>query len=153
MTPAFALAHVFLPNLTKLKGAATIVGAIERKEKVFFDQVWAQAHVAHDARFVAVIREPYRIAVMALPEPKEMGEAFFVAWVVKKTDPGFARYFTLEHDYVLAKRANRTVLCERDGQKQTKHGDGPVVSGDFAVDAAAFVEAVLRHVPAPAPRT
>lgn len=150
MTPAYALAHVFLPNLTKLKGAATVVGAIERKEKVFFDGVWAQAHVTFDPKHVALVREPYRIAVMALPEPKEMGEAFFVGWVVKKGDPAFARYFTLEHDYVLAKKANRTVLCEREGQKHTKHGDGPVVTGDFGADAATFVDAFMeRVVPTP----
>ena len=39
MTPTFALAHVFLPNLVKLKGAATVIGVIERKEKFFFDAV------------------------------------------------------------------------------------------------------------------
>ncbi len=145
-TAAYALAHTFLPNLTKLKGAVTVMGALERKEKTFFDPVWAQAHVTHNPNIVSVIREPYRIAVIDLPTPKEMGEAFFVGWVLKKGDPAFARYFTLEHDYVLSKKANRTVLCEREGQKHTKHGDGPAVTGTFATDAAAFIDSFMELI-------
>ncbi len=153
-TAAYALAHTFLPNLTKLKGASTVVAAIERNEKAFFDPVWVQAHVAHDPNILAVVREPYRIAVITLPAPKEMGEAFFVAWVIKKADPAFCRYFTLEHDYVLAKQANRTVLCEREGAKHSKYGDGPPVTGTFAADAPAFIASIMeRIVPTTVTRT
>ncbi|HEU0037518.1 MAG TPA: hypothetical protein VFQ53_43200 [Kofleriaceae bacterium] len=148
MSPAYALAHVFLPNHTKLKGAATLISAIERKEKAFFDIVWSQAFVTHDPQIHAELREPYRIGVISLPPPKEMGEAYLAGWLVKRNDPAFWRYYTLEHDYVLARRENRTVLAERDGQKHSKHGDGPPVTGNFAVDARAFIDCFMElHVP------
>ena len=144
-TAAYALAHVFLPNLVKLKGATTVISAVERKEKVFFDQVWNQAHVTHDPNLASVIRDPYRIAVIDLPAPKEMGEAHLVGIVIKKND-SYVRYFTLEHDYVLAKKANRTVLCERDGQKHIKHGDGSPITGNFTIDSAAFVDCFMELI-------
>ena len=146
MTPTYALAHVFLPNLVKLKGAATIVSALERKEKTYLDALWAQAYVTHDPQITAVQRDPYRIGVLSLPEPKELGEAFLVGLVVKKSDPQYMRYFTLEHDYVLAKRAHRTLLCEREGQKHTKHGEGPVLTGTHATDATAFIDAFMELI-------
>jgi hypothetical protein len=146
MTPSYALAHVFLPNLVKLKGGATVVSAIERNEKVFLDQVWTQAHVTHNPLIKAVQRDPYRIGVVTLPPPTEIGEAFMVGIVVNKSDPSFMRYFTLEHDYVLSKKANRTLLCERIGQQHTKHGDGPVPSGTPEADIASFIDAFMELV-------
>lgn len=146
MTPTYALVHVFIPNLLKLKGAATLISALERKEKVFLDQLWSQAHVTHDPQITTVLRDPYRIGVFDLPAPKELGEAYFVGLVVKKNDPGFTRYFTLEHDYVLAKKANRTLLCEREGAKHTKHGEGPVLTGTPATDAGAFIDAFMELI-------
>ena len=89
MTPTYALVHVFVPNLLKLKGAATLVSALERKEKVFLDQLWSQAYVTHDPQITTVLREPYRIGVISLPPPKEIGEAYLVGIVVKKSDPAF----------------------------------------------------------------
>ena len=144
MTPTYALAHVFLPNLVKLKGATTVVGVIERKEKFFFDPVWAQAHVEHTPYLHAQVREPYRIGVVSLPPPTDLGEAYFVGIVVNKQDPVLARYFTLEKDYVLAKKADRTLVCEREGQKHTKHFEGPVLTGNNDTDAAAFVDAFME---------
>ena len=151
MTPTYALAHVFLPNLVKLKGAATIVGVIERKEKFFFDPVWSQAHVEHTPFLLATTRpdptgNTYRIGVVDLPPPKELGEAFFFAMAVSATDPSFARVFTLEHDYVLAKQTDRTLVCEREGQKHTKHFDGPALTGNKDVDATAFVDAFMELI-------
>lgn len=146
MTPNYALVHIFIPNLLKLKGAATMLSALERKEKPLLDQLWSQASVTHDPHITTVLREPYRIGVFSLPPPKELGEAYLVGIVVKKNDPGYSRYFTLEHDYVLAKKANRTLLCERDGQKHTKHGEGPVLTGTPATDAAAFIDAFMELI-------
>jgi hypothetical protein len=54
------------------------------------------------------------------------------------------RYFTLEHDFVLAKQANRTLLCEREGQKHSKIGDGPVLTGNASDDARAFVNCFME---------
>ena len=104
MTPTFALAHVFLPNLVKLKGAATVIGVIERKEKFFFDAVWGQAHVEHMPFLYAEERDSptggasYRIGVLDLPAPTDLGEAYMVGLVANKKDPTFGRYFTLEKD-------------------------------------------------------
>jgi len=146
MTPAFALAHVFLPNLVKLKGAATIQGVIERREKFFFDQVWNQAHITHAPFLHSETRDVYRIGVIDLPAPKEMGEAFFAAVVAKASDPGFNKFFLLEHDYVLATKSDRTLVTERDGQRHTKHFDGPVLSGNKETDAKAFVEMLMETI-------
>jgi hypothetical protein len=146
MTPTYALAHVFIPNLIKLKGAATVVSALERKEKVYLDQFWTQAHVTHNPDIAAVLREPYRIGVFTLPPPKEIGEAYMVGMVVKKGDPVFSRYFMLEHDYVLAKKAERTLLTERELQTHKKHGDGPQLTGDFAKDSVAFIDCFMELI-------
>jgi hypothetical protein len=146
MTPAFALAHVFLPNLVKLKGLATVMSALERKDLVFFDALWSQAHINHHPYVWSQQREPYRIATITLPEPVEMGEAHMAGIVAKMNDPAFFRYFTLEHDFVLARQANRTVLCEREGAKHTKHGEGPPLTGDRDADARAFADRFMELI-------
>lgn len=146
MSPNHALAHQFLPNLIKLKGMATIVGVIERKEKFFFDPLWGQAHVTHAANLTAQLRDGYRIGVIDLPPPKEMGEVHLVGMVVKNGDPAFGRYFTLEQDYVLATKQDRTLVCERDGTRHTKHGEGPALTGNAEADAVAFIDAFMELV-------
>jgi hypothetical protein len=145
MTPAYALAHRFLLNHTKLKGPVMIMSALERKEKAFFAPVWAQAHVEHDPKIAFEARDDYRIAVIDLPAPTEMGEAWFVAWVTKKSDSQFVRYCLLEHDYVLKTRANRTVFTEYEGAKYSKLGDGSPITGDFVGDAKAFTDLVMAR--------
>ena len=137
------IAHVVLPNLMKLKSASTLVGAIERRDLSPFAQVWAQTGVDHQAQAVAKERGDWRFGVLSLPKPNEMGEAFMCAFVAKKNDAAITRYFTLEHDYVLATKKDRTVVCEREGQRTVKHGDGPPITGDFQADASAFIEAIV----------
>jgi hypothetical protein len=146
MTPAYALAHVFLPNLLKLKGHATVVTAIERRDLVFFDPLWAQAQVKHNPHLTYQLRDPYRIATINLPPPSELGEAHMAGIVTKTSDPSFMRYFTLEHSYVLAKKADRTVLGEREGQKHTRRGDGPALTGNAGDDARAFVDCFMELI-------
>src|SRR5689334_12263316 len=63
MTPTYALAHVFIPNLLKLKGTATVISSLERKEMTYLDPLWAQAYVTHNPQIATVQRDPYRIAV------------------------------------------------------------------------------------------
>jgi hypothetical protein len=144
MTPAYALAHVFLPNLIKLRGHAVVVNAIERKNLAFFDSLWTQAHVSHTPHVTSQMRDPYRIVTISLPPPKEMGEAYLAGLVIKPSDPQFMHYYTLEHDFVLAKQANRTLWCERAGAKHTRIGDGPVLTGDPDADARAFVDLFME---------
>jgi hypothetical protein len=146
MTPTYALAHVFLPNLLKLKGHATVVSALERRDLIFFDPLWAQAHLAHNPYVSTQTRDPYRIATITLPTPSEMGEAYMAGIVIRTNDPVYMRYFTLEHDFVLAKQSNRTVLAEREGQKHTRRGDGPVLTGTPETDAKAFVECFMELI-------
>jgi len=83
---------------------------------------------------------------MSLPAPTEMGEAYMAGIVIKSSDPSFMRYFTLEHDFVLARQANRTLLCEREGQKHTKIGDGPALTGNPSDDARAFVDCFMERI-------
>ena len=145
--PASALdtiAHVVLPNLMKLKGAATLVSAMERRDTSPFAQVWQQTGVTHTPQVIAKEKNEYRIGVMSLPAPKEMGEAYLCAFVAKKNDPAVTRYFTLEYDYVLATKQSKTVVCEREGQRTAKKGDGPPHTGDFQADATAFVDAIME---------
>jgi hypothetical protein len=149
MTPAYALAHVFLPNLLRLKGHATVMSALERRDLIYFDPLWAQAQVAHNPFVLTQHRESmsgdkFRIATMTLPVPTEMGEAHMAGIVVKANDPAFLRYFTLEHDFVLAKQASRTLLCERSGQKHSRIGDGPALTGNAEADAKAFMDCFME---------
>src|ERR1700733_5313878 len=138
------IAHVVLPNLMKIKGAATLVSAMERRDASPFAQVWQQTGVAHSPLVTAKERDAWRIGVMSLPKPAEMGEAHMCAFVAKKNDAAVTRYFTLEHDYVLATKASRTSVCERESNKTLKRGEGPAISGDFQTDAGAFVDAVVN---------
>ncbi len=146
-----SIAHLILPNVMKLKGAPTVVNAIERKDVSLFASVWQQTGVAHAPKsFYKERSDAYRIAVLSLPAPKEMGEAHMVAFVAKKNDASVQRYFTLEHDFVLATKQTKTLVREKEGQSFVKRGgDGPPVTGDFAADAAAFAEAIGAIVDPP----
>jgi hypothetical protein len=146
LSPTYALAHVFLPNLTKLQGPHTFVAAVERGKKEFFAPVWAQAQIEHDPVFFFLQRDPYRVAVLELPPSKDTGEAHMIAVVTRSTDQWFWKYFTLERDYVLATQSFRTLICERDGAKHRKIGPGPVLTGVFKADATAFADLALLPV-------
>lgn len=144
------IAHVVLPNLMKLKGAAVLVSALERRDASVFAQVWQQTGVEHSPQVIAKERDVWRIGVMSLPKPNEMGEAHMVAFVAKKNDVAVTRYFVLEHDYVLATKQTRTVIKEKDGSLFTKRGnEGPPVTGDFQADAGAFIDAIKDIIDPP----
>jgi hypothetical protein len=139
------IAHVILPNVMKLKGASTVVSAMERSDVSMFAQVWQQTGVEHKPQVLAKERnDTWRIGVLSMPPPKEMGEAYMVAFVAKKNDAAVTRYFTLEYDYVLATKASRTIVCERDSGKTLKRGEGPAIAGDFQTDASNFVDAIMN---------
>jgi hypothetical protein len=138
------IAHTILPNVMKLKGAATVVSAMERRDLSMFQQVWEQTGVAHAPQSLAKEQNDWRIGVLSMPAPKEMGEAYLVAFVAKKNDAAVTRYFTLEYDFVLATKASRTIVCERDTGKMLKRGEGPAMTGDFQTDASAFAAAVVN---------
>jgi hypothetical protein len=140
------IAHVVLPNLMKLKTASTVVSAIERRDVSVFQSVWDQTGVEHTPQVIAKERDPWRVGVMSLPKPSEMGEAYFCAFVAKKNDGAITRYFTLEYDYVLATNTTRTIICEKEGARLTKRGEGPPVTGDFQTDATAFFDALMGFV-------
>jgi hypothetical protein len=146
MTPTYALAHVFFPNLIKLKGPVTVMSALERRDLMFFDPLWAQAQLKHNPHVSSQTRDLYRIGTVTLPTPGEMGEAYMAGFVIKSNDPVFLRYFTLEHDFMLATQADRTVVCEREGQKHSRRGDGPTLSGDNEADAKAFIDCFMELI-------
>lgn len=143
VTPEYALAYTFLPNLLKLKGLPTVMSAFERKDLVFFDPLWAQASLNHNPFVHTEARQDYRIAIVSLPPPKQVGEAYMAGIVIKSNEPLFMRYFTLEHDYVLKRQADRTVLCEREGNLNKRISDGPILTGDKEADAKAFLESFM----------
>ncbi|MGE5186930.1 MAG: hypothetical protein ACM31C_32990 [Acidobacteriota bacterium] len=141
------IAHVVLPNLMKLKGAATLVSAMERRDGSIFAQVWQQTGVEHSPQVIAKERDVWRIGVLSLPKPEQMGDAWMVAFVAKKNDASVTRYFTLEHDYVLATKQDRTQIKEKDGSLFSKRGgDGPPITGDFQTDAGAFIDAIKNII-------
>jgi hypothetical protein len=140
------IAHVVLPNLMKLKGAATLVGAMERRDLSPFAQVWQQTGVNHTPQVAAKERGDWRFGIMSLPAPKEMGEAHMCAFVAKKNDVAVTRYFTLQHDYVLATKQTKTVVAEREVQRMIKRCDGPPITGDFQADANAFVDVMMEII-------
>jgi len=146
MTPAYALAHVFLPNLLKLKGHATVVAAIERRDLVFFDPLWGQAHVTHRPHLTSQTRTPYRIATLSLPAPSDVGEAYMAGIVIQHGDPAFLRYFTLELEHVVNRQNHRTMLCEREGQRHIRRGEGPALTGNTGDDARMFVESFMELI-------
>lgn|SRR3990167_3538435 len=145
-SPTYALAHMFLPNLLRVKSAGTLLGVIERKEKYFFDALWAQAGLTHVPTLVAAQRDGLRIGVVDLPAPREPGEAYFGGIVAKVSDLAMSRYFTLEQEYVIATASTRTLLCERDGTRHTKHGEGPPITGNPEADGAAFIDAIVAQI-------
>ena len=137
------IAHLILPNTMKLKGASVIVSAMERRDVSLFAPVWQQTGIAHTPQVLAKeLWDTWRIGVLQMPTPTEMGEAYMVAFVAKKNDAAITRYFTLEYDYVNVTKSTRTILCEREGSKTTKRGEGSLVTGDFATDASAFIDAM-----------
>lgn len=144
ITPNYAIAHQFLPNLIRTKTPNTVIGVMQRKEKFFFDPIWNQGQVQHSAQLGSFDRAGYRIGVVDFPAPEEMGEAHLAAMVVDNA--GNARLFLLERDYVLATRSDRTFITEREGARHTKHVVGPALTGAFEADAKAFVDAVMPIV-------
>ena len=141
------IVHVVMPNLMKLKGAAVLVSAMERRDVSLFQQVWTQTGVQHTPLVSAKERDSWRIGILQMPKPEQMGEAHMCAFVAKKNDAAITRYFTLEHDFVLATKTTRTVIKEKDGALFTKRRDeGPAITGDFNVDSNAFVDAIISII-------
>jgi hypothetical protein len=139
LSPIHALAHTIVPNWLRIKGPATVMSALERKDLIYLDALWQQAYVTHNPQIHTTTRGDHRVAVLSLPPPKDMGDAHMCGFAVKKTEPGTAKYFLLEHDYVLSTKQNRTIITQKEGRDSIKHGDGPALTGDFAVDAPAFL--------------
>ena len=139
------IAHLILPNVMKLKGASTLIGAMERRDASPFAHIWQQTSIEHTPQVVAKEKDDNRIGIMTMPTPTSAGEAHMVAFVAKKNDAGAPRFFTLEYDFILAKQG-KTLLCEVEGKSITKRGDGPALSGDFQTDANAFVDAIIAKL-------
>ena len=144
------IAHVVIPNLMKLKGPAVLVSAMERRDASVFQQAWTAAGIDHKPLVSAKERDVWRVGILQMPKPEQMGEAHMVAFVAKKNDAAINRYFTLEHDYVLATKTTKTIIKEKDGALFTKRRDeGPAITGDWNADSNAFFEAVMDIVAPP----
>jgi hypothetical protein len=82
------------------------------------------------------------IAIIELPQPERMAEAYFVAAVFRDAaSQPLMRYFTLEYGMHILDNTPRTVLCEwtLDG-KHLNFGDGPEPK------SKAFFDAILAHL-------
>ncbi|HEY5928072.1 MAG TPA: hypothetical protein VIV11_40575 [Kofleriaceae bacterium] len=149
-SPLDTIAHLVLPNLMKIKGASTLVGAMERRDASPFAHVWQQTGIEHSPQLIAKELDNWRIGMMTLPTPTEMGEAYMCAFVTRKNDDSITRYFTLDYDYVLSTKTAGAVLCEREGQRMVKRGEGPTLTGDFQTDSNAFADAIMNVIAPPA---
>ena len=123
---------------------------------------WAELHSATESVLISASRKGFLAELMGRGDTQDapgLLEATIAGVMVAaspaliivsgfhgNTDPVFMRYFTLEHDYVLAKQANRTVLAEREGQKHTRRGDGPALTGNNEADAKAFVDCFMELI-------
>jgi hypothetical protein len=145
-SPLDTIAHLILPNVMKLKGAATLVGAMERRDTSPFAHVWQQTGIEHAPQVIAKEKGDWRIGVMSMPAPSAIGEAYLVAFIARKNDAAITKYFTLEYDYVLATKSTKTVVCEREGSRTIRRGDGPAYTNDFQADASAFVDALTAYL-------
>ncbi len=155
-SPLQTLAHVFIPNLVKLKGHTAFAYACERKDKSFFAPTWQQAYVEHDPKFLYLTRNntdgtvTYRVGVIDLPPPKEMGDAYLIGVAVKKNDTAYGRLFLLENDWVLKTKTAKTTITEREGAgasgRRSVHFDGPQMTGNFETDARAFIDAFMELI-------
>jgi hypothetical protein len=153
-SPINTLAHTLLPNLVKLKGHMAFVMAVERKDKPFFAQSWQQAYVEHDPKFFYLTKKnvdatvEYRIGIINLPEPKDMGDAYMLGCVTKRNDSAFGRLFLLERDWVMKTKQDKTTVTEREGAgnagRRMVHFDGPAVTGAFEKDAQGFADAFME---------
>ena len=123
-----------------------MVGVIERKEKFFFDAVWVQAHLEHTPSVAPrLTRSPYRIGVVSLPPPTELGEAYFVGLVVKTGDP-IVLAATSRSSTTTCSRRRPTAHCSANARaRDKKHSEGPVMTGSTR-STAAFIDAFMELI-------
>ena len=155
-SPINTLAHTLIPNLVKLKGHTAFVMAAERKDKSFFAPSWQQAYVTHEPKFFYTTKDntdgtvTYRIGIVDVPEPKEMGDVYLIGVVTKKNDSAFGRLFLLEKDWVMKTKQDKTTVVEREGAgahgRRAVHFDGPKISGSFEADAKAFADSFMELI-------
>jgi hypothetical protein len=142
LSPDYAFAHYALRQIALSKPLQFLAIAASAESEQFIDDVLQDVAEAcgrktsFDASSVKVhptLVDNFPCAVIELPEPKEMAEAFMVALVVlidtssedpPETDTIPARFFTLEKGFSLANEP-RTVLAEWDTQGHMNYGDGP----------------------------
>jgi hypothetical protein len=154
-SPINTLAHSLIPNLVKLKGHTAFVMAVERKDKPFFAPSWQQAYVTHEPKFFYTTKDntdgsvTYRIGVIDVPAPKEMGDVYLIGAVTKKNDSAYGRLFLLEKDWVMKTKQDKTTIVEREGGasgRRSVHFDGPKITGTFETDAKAFADAFIELI-------
>jgi len=63
---------------------------------------------------------------VSLPEPKETGDAYMLATVVKRNDAAFGRTFLLEKDWVMKTKQDKTTVTEREGGGATGRRSVPL---------------------------
>ncbi|WP_442483207.1 hypothetical protein [Aeoliella sp. SH292] len=156
-SPDYAFAHYALRHIALSDPLQFLAIAASPDAEQFMDAVLQDVaeqcgrKTSFDAASIKI--HPTRVnafpcAVVELPEPQEMAEAFMVAVVVpidtsteQLPEPGtvVGRYFTLEKGFSLSDEP-RTVLAEWDTEAHSNYGDGPAPNVD------AFITALSEHV-------
>ncbi len=156
-SPHYVFAHYALRQIALSEPLRFLAIAASPEAEQFIDAILHDVaeHCGRKTSFGAdaVRIHPTRVhtfpcAVIELPEPGEMAEAYMVA-VVVPIDPASdeppdmdtvqARYFTLEKGFSMSNEP-RTVLAEWDTSAHANYGDGP------APTVEAFVQAISEHV-------
>jgi hypothetical protein len=151
-SPDYVFAHYALRQIALSDPLHLLAVAASPEAKPFFEHVLKLVadqcgrRASFDAaslKIHATRVNDYACAVIELPEPREVAEAFMVALVLPietsadkppKIDEAQARYFTLEKGFALSNEP-RTVLAEWDAQRHSNYGDGPAPTVDEFVAA------------------
>lgn len=134
----YIFAHRLLPHLF-LKNPGNFIKALKEKGVTLLSDIWN--HIGENPESTAPMAEGLKlefreagrntdIALVTLPEPAVMTEAYFVAMIYRDMGRRFfffkrryTRYITLELGFDMENP--RTVLCEWDKNAHYNMGDGP----------------------------
>lgn len=147
----YLYAHRLLPQLA-FSAPEKFLAFVERNGSAFLEYFWNECgkQIAEDERIqpeglsckIYSLDDGIVAACITLPQPVEMPEAYFAAFVHRpegddllNSKQVFTRYFTLEYGQRMDGSA-RTVLCEWNAEgSHLNYGDGPPPQMDLFLNS------------------
>jgi hypothetical protein len=143
--------HRLTPQLLKERGIAAVLDAIARSDNDFFVSILLDSGTRFQPQFVEQVEGTRRFGIMSLPEPLKPPDASIAVFVGDSNDLSFCHYFLLEKSVSFLTTSDGSVEVREStvlgGWEEGRHlnfGPGPSFTGDFAVDAAAMIAAILK---------